>query len=182
MDTPSSQPSDSTGSEGSIKGKGLNTLWNISSQYESETYYDFPSSNASSISSSVESLSRRQKNRGLKNSIGKIFSSKGKLKVRDGGSSSRSEDMDSTTDVQRDVETQMKRKILEDVIASGAPFAAWNAPTILAWLEMWVKLPEWYIQACRANVKSGSIMSVCSSFYLVIDNYFDNVSLNSFQF
>ena len=69
--------------------------------------------------------------------------------------------MDSTTDVQRDVETTMKRKVLEDVIASGAPFAAWNAPTILAWLEMWVKLPEWYIQACRANVKSGSIMSVC---------------------
>ena len=111
----------------------------------------------------MESLSRRgQKNRGLKNSIGKIFSSKGKLKPRDGNFSRSGDDMDSSaTDVQKDAETRMKRKILEDVIASSAPFAAWNAPTILAWLEMWVKLPEWYIQACRANVKSGSIMSVC---------------------
>ena len=108
----------------------------------------------------MESLTRRSaKNKSLKNSLGKIFSSKGKLKARDLGLNSGA-DSDSNADAQRDTETRMKRKLLEDVIASGAPFANWNAPTILAWLELWVKLPEWYIQACRANVKSGSIMSV----------------------
>lgn len=157
-DTPSSQPSDSTGSEGSIKGKGMAIPW---SAYESDSYLDY-SSNASSLGSSMESLSRRGgKNKGLKSSIGKIFGTKGKLKPRDAMSTSRGEDLDSSTaDVQRDAETRMKKKLLEDVISSGSSFAAWNAPTILAWLELWVKLPEWYIQACRANVKSGSIMSV----------------------
>ena len=72
----------------------------------------------------------------------------------------RGEDNDSNAEAQRDAERRMKSKLLEDVFQSGAPFSAWNAPTILAWLELWVKLPEWYIQACRANVKSGSIMSV----------------------
>lgn len=163
-DTPSSQPSDSTGSEGSIKGKGLTIPWNLSSPYDSETFFEFPW-NPSSIASSMESINRRgPKNRGLKNSIGKIFSTKGKLKPRESPGFARSEELDSNAEAQRDVETRMKRKLLEDVIASGAPFAAWNAPTILAWLELWVKLPEWYIQACRENVKSGSIMSALSDY------------------
>ena len=142
----------------------------MSSSFESESYYDYPS-NASSLTSSMESLTRRgPKNKGLKNSIGKIFGTKGKLKPRDTGSI-RSEDLDSNAEAHRDAETRIKRKLLEDVIASGAPFAAWNAPTILAWLELWVKLPEWYIQACRANVKSGSIMSV-SIFWMLFLNPF----------
>lgn len=156
-DTPSSQPSDSTESEGSERSK-VSIPWGLSSSYEAESF-DF-SSSPSSITSSMESLTRRGvKNRSLKNSLGKIFSTKGKLKPRDLGIS-RSDDLDSNAETQRDAETRMKKKLLEDVIASGASFGSWNAPTILAWLELWVKLPEWYIQACRANVKSGSIMSV----------------------
>lgn len=137
--------------------------------------YDFElnefHSNPNSLTNSMESLTRRGvKNRGLKNSIGKIFSSKGKLKPRDLGIS-RNDDTDSNA--QRDAETRMKRKLLEDIIASGTPFVNWNAPTILAWLELWVKLPEWYIQACRANVKSGSIMSVSKRFsrYVVASTF-----------
>lgn len=159
-DTPSSQPSDSTESEGSERSKGYSVPWTLNNSFD----YDLNeiNSNPNSLTNSMESLTRRGvKNRGLKNSLGKIFSSKGKLKPRDLGLS-RNEDIDSNA--QRDAETRMKRKLLEDIIASGTPFVNWNAPTILAWLELWVKLPEWYIQACRANVKSGSIMSALSDY------------------
>ena len=156
-DTPSS-----LGSDCSDRSKGNSgPHWSLNSTFEQERdhLYDFASA-PNSMTNSLESLTRRGgKNKSLRTSIGKIFSTKGKLKPRDLGFG-QSDDLDSNAEAQRDAETRMKHKLLEDIIASGAPFASWNAPAILAWLELWVKLPEWYIHACRANVKSGSIMSV----------------------
>ena len=85
----------------------------------------------------MESIAKRSGKRGLKNSIGKIFSSKSKLRTKESSLSfpERAE-LNSDQDGQRDAERRIKQKLLEDVIHSRTPFSSWNAPTILAWLEV----------------------------------------------
>ena len=117
--------------------------------------FDFPS-NPSSLSSSMESIAKRSGKRGLKNSIGKIFSSKSKLRTKESSLSfpDRAE-LNSDQDGQRDAERRIKQKLLEDVIHSRTPFSSWNAPTILAWLEVSHK----YFILGRSNGIGGPLWS-----------------------
>ena len=97
--------------------------------------YDFYS-NPSSLNSSMESLSKRGSKRGLKSSLGKIFSSKSRLKSRETGSNNDRASEGAAELEYREAERRVKQKLLEEAINMRTSFAAWNAPTILAWLEV----------------------------------------------
>ena len=53
-----------------------------------------------------------------------------------------------------------RSELLNEVLERGTPFAAWDSSMVLAWLEVWVGVPIWYIGAIRNCVHSGAMLSV----------------------
>jgi len=54
---------------------------------------------------------------------------------------------------------QQKHRLLEHVRETGKAFSTWDSQTIVAWLELWVGMPSWYVNVCKTNIRSGEIMA-----------------------
>ena len=53
-----------------------------------------------------------------------------------------------------------RAELLFSVMEQGLPFRKWNSRTLVAWLEVWVGVPFWYIAAIRNCLDNGEKLSV----------------------